>query len=195
MERVLDRQHLVAARARVQANGGSPGVDGLTVEECPGSLQHPWPPLRAALVAGTYRPCPVQRVEIPTPSGGGRQLGIPTVLDRFLQPALLQGLPPAGDPPLAEGSDGCRPGRSAPQAMARAPAYLEAGYRWVGDVERAKCCDRVHQEKRMRLVTERIADRRVVQRMDRSLQAGALPGDGFEATPAGTPQGGPLSPR
>lgn len=138
MERVIERQNLFAALARVKANGGSPGVDGMTVEELPGYLQHHWPTLRAALLAGTYRPCPVKRVEIPKPSGGVRQLGIPTVLDRFLPQALLQVLQPEWDPTFSEGSYGFRPGRSAHQAIARAQAYLEAGYRWVVDLDLEK---------------------------------------------------------
>jgi RNA-directed DNA polymerase len=194
MERVVERHHLFAALTRVKAKGGSPGVDGMTVEELPGYLQHHWPTLRAALLAGTYRPSPVKRVEIPKPGGGVRKLGIPTVLDRCLQQALLQVLQPEWDPTCSDGSYGVRPGRSAHQAIARAQAYLEAGYRWGVDWELAQCFDRVNQDKLMRLVKERITDRRVLQLMDRDLKAGALTGDGFEATPEGTPQGGPLSP-
>ena len=194
MERVVERHNLFAALARVKANGGSPGVDGMTVEELPGYLQHHWPTLRTALLAGTYRPCPVKRVEIPKPGGGVRKLGLPTVLDRFLQQALRQVLQPEGDKTFSDGSDGFRPGRSAHQAIARAQAYLEEGYSWVVDLDLEKCFDRVNQDKRMRLVKERRTDRRVLQRIDRSLKAGALTGNGFEVTTEGTPQGGPLSP-
>jgi RNA-directed DNA polymerase len=194
MERVVERSNLLRALARVKTNGGSPGIDGMTVEEWPESLRQHWPTLRAALLAGTYHPSPVQRVEIPTPSGGVRKLGIPTVLERLLQQARLQVLQPEGEQTFSEGSDGCRPGRSAHQAMARAQAYLEAGDSWVVDLELEKCLDRVTHDKRMRLVKERGKDRRVFPRIDRYLTAGARTGDGFEATPAGTPQGGPLSP-
>ena len=194
MERVVERHNLFAALARVKANGGSPGVDGMTVEEVPGDLQQHWPTIRAALLAGTYRPCPVKRVEIPKPGGGVRQLGIPTVLDRFLQQALLQVLQPEWDQTFSNGSYGFRPGRSAHQAIARAQAYLEEGYSWVVDLDLAKFFDRVNHDKVMSLVKERITDRRVLQRIDRSLKAGALTGDGCEATTEGMPQGGPLSP-
>jgi RNA-directed DNA polymerase len=194
MERVVERCNLVRALARVQANGGSPGIDGMTVEELSGYLQQPWPTLRASLLAGTYRPSPVKRVEIPKPGGGVRKLGIPTVLDRFLQQALLQVLQPEWDKTFSEGSYGFRPGRSAHQAIARAQAYLEGGYSWVVDLDLEKFFDRVHQDKLMSLVKERVTDRRVLQLIDRYLKAGALTGDGFEATTEGTPQGGPLSP-
>jgi RNA-directed DNA polymerase len=194
MERVVERPNLLRALARVQANGGSPGLDGMTVEELHGSLQQHWPTLRASLVAGTYRPSPVRRVEIPKPGGGVRKLGIPTVLDRFLQQALLQVLPPAWDQTFSEGSYGFRPGRSAHQAIARAQAYLEEGSSWVVALDLEQFFDRVHQDKLLRLVKERGKDRRGLQLIDRYLNAGALTGDGFEATTEGPPQGGPLSP-
>ena len=127
MARVVERSNLVRALARVQANGGSPGIDGMTGEELHGSLQQHWPTLRSSLLAGTYRPSPVKRVEMPKPGGGVRTLGIPTVVDRFLQQALLQVLQPAWDKTFAEGSYGLRPGRSAHQAIARAQAYVEEG--------------------------------------------------------------------
>jgi RNA-directed DNA polymerase len=136
----------------------------------------------------------VKRVEIPTPSGGVRKLGIPTVLDRFLQQALRQVLPPAWDKTFSEGRYGLRPGRSAHPAIARAQASLAEGYSWVVDLDREKCFDRVHQDKLMSRVKERVTDRRVLQRIDRDLKAGVLTGEGFEATTEGPPQGGPLSP-
>ena len=127
MARVVERPTRLAALARVKTHGGSPGIDGRTVEEVPEYLRQHWPTLRASLLAGTYCPSPVQRVDIPTPSGGVRQLGIPTVLDRFLPQALRQVVQPAWATTFAEGSDGLRPGRSAHQALARAQASLEAG--------------------------------------------------------------------
>jgi RNA-directed DNA polymerase len=133
-------------------------------------------------------------VESPTPGGGGRTRGLPTVLERWLPQALLQGLPPAWDQTFAEGSDGFRPGRAAHQAIARAHADLAEGSRGVVEREREKCFDRVPQEPLMRLVTERGTARRVRPRRDWDLQAGARTGEGFEATTAGTPQGGPLFP-
>jgi RNA-directed DNA polymerase len=194
MERVVERPTLVKALARVKTNGGSPGIDGMTVDELPEYLRQHWPAIRASLLAGTYHPKPVKRVEIPKPGGGVRKLGIPTVLDRFLQQALLQVLQPEWDTTFSEGSYGFRPGRSAHQAIARAQAYLEEGYSWVVDLDLEKFFDRVNQDKLMSLIKERVTDRRGLQLIDRYLKAGALTGDGFEATTEGTPQGGPLSP-
>jgi RNA-directed DNA polymerase len=166
----------------------------MTVDELPEYLRQHWPAIRASLLAGTYHPKPVKRVEIPKPGGGVRKLGIPTVLDRFLQQALLQVLQPEWDTTFSEGSYGFRPGRSAHQAIARAQAYLEEGYSWVVDLDLEKFFDRVNQDKLMSLIKERVTDRRGLQLIDRYLKAGALTGDGFEATTEGTPQGGPLSP-
>jgi RNA-directed DNA polymerase len=193
-ERVGERSHLVRALARVRANGGSPGSDGMTVEEWPADLRQHGPPLRASRLAGASRPSPVKRVELPKPGGGVRKRGRPTVRDRLLPQALLQVLPPAGEKTLSEGSEGFRPGRSAPQALGRAQASLEAGYRWGVDRERATFFDRVNQDKVLSVVQERVRARRVGQLLDRYLQAGALEGDSCEATTAGTPQGGPRSP-
>jgi RNA-directed DNA polymerase len=135
LERVVERPTLLKALARVKTNGGSPGIDGMTVDALPEYLRQHWPAIRASLLAGTYHPKPVKRVEIPTPGGGGRQLGIPTVLDRCIQQALLQVLQPEWDRTFSEHSDGLRPGRSAHQAVARAQQYLEEGDDWVGDLE------------------------------------------------------------
>jgi RNA-directed DNA polymerase len=127
MEGVVERQNLFAALAQVKTNGGSPGIDGLTVDALPGYWRRHWPGIRASLVAGTYRPSPGKRVESPKPGGGVRKLGIPTVRDRFIQQARLPVLQPAWDKPFSESSDGFRPGRSAHQAVARAPQDLEEG--------------------------------------------------------------------
>jgi RNA-directed DNA polymerase len=194
MERVVERTNLLAALARVKRNGGSPGVDGMPVEELPGYLKAHWPEIREALLAGRYQPQPVKRVEIPKPGGGVRKLGIPTVLDRFIQQALLQVLQPAWDGTFSDGSYGFRPGRSAHHAIAQAQQYLKAGYSWVVDLDLDKFFDRVNHDKLMSRVKERVTDRRVLELIDRYLKAGALTGDGFEATPEGTPQGGPVSP-
>jgi RNA-directed DNA polymerase len=183
------RPHLLRALARVKTNGGSPSIDGMTVAAWPASLRQPGPTRRAARLAGTARPRPVQRVEIPKPSGGVRQLGIPTVLDRLLPQALLHVRQPAGAQTCSEGRDGVRPGRSAPQALARAQAYLAAGYSWGVDLEREQFFDRGKPEKRMSLVKERGTERRGFQRMARSRKAGVRTGDGFEATTEGPPKG------
>jgi RNA-directed DNA polymerase len=193
-ERVVGRANLLAALARVKRNGGSPGMDGMTVAELPGYLQGHGPEIRQALLSGTYQPPPVKRVEIPTPESGVRQLGMPTVLDRFIQHTLVQVLQPAWDGTFSEGSDGVRPGRSAHQAMAQAQRHLEAGYSWVVGLDLEQFVDRVKHDKLMRRVKEQVMDRRVWQRIERYLKAGVLTGDGFEATPEGTPPGGPLSP-
>ena len=194
MEQVVARGHLRAALRRVKRNGGSPGIDGMTVEELPGYLRAPWPTTRAAWRAGTYRPPPGKRVEIPQPGGGGRQLGVPTGLDRFIQQALLQVLQPEWENTFSDGRSGVRPGRSAHQAIARAQRYVGEGDSWVVDLDVEQVFDRVNHEKLMRLVNARVADRRVVPRIDRDLKAGALTDEGLEATVEGTPQGGPLSP-
>jgi RNA-directed DNA polymerase len=158
MEQVGERGHLRAALRRVKRNGGSPGTDGMTVEALPGYLREHWPRLREGLLTWTYRPSLVKRVEIPKPCGGVRKLGIPTVLDRFVQQAVLQVLQPRWDPTFSEGSDGFRPGRSAHQAVAQAPRYLREGYSWVVDLDLEKFFDRVNQDKLMSLVKERVAD-------------------------------------
>jgi RNA-directed DNA polymerase len=194
MEHVVERHNLLTALARVKANGGSPGIDGMTVEELPGYLRQHWPEIRAGLLAGSYRPSPVRRVEIPKPGGGVRKLGIPTVLDRLIQQALLHVLQPDWDKTFSDHSYGFRPRRSAHQAIARAQQYLEEGYGWVVDLDLEQFFDRVNHDKLMSLVKGRVADRRVLQLIDRYLKAGVLTGDGFEATVEGTPQGGPLSP-
>ena len=193
-EHVVERHNLLTALARVKANGGSPGIDRMTVEELPDSLRQHWPEIRAELLAGSYRPSPVRRVEIPKPGGGVRKLGMPTVRDRLIQQALLHVLPPEWDKTFSDHSYGFRPGRSAHQAIARAQQYLEEGYDWVVDLDLEKCFDRVHHDTLMSLVKGRRADRRVLQLIERYLQAGALTGDGFAATVEGTPHGGPLSP-
>jgi RNA-directed DNA polymerase len=194
MAQVVERGNLLAALRRVKRNGGSPGTDGMTVEELPGSLREHWPRRCEALRAGTYRPSPVKRVEIPKPGGGVRKLGIPTVLDRFVQQAVRQVRQPRWEPTFSEGRDGFRPGRSAHQAVAHAQHDVREGHSWVVDRDLEKFFDRVNQDTLMSLVKERVADRRVRRRIDRSLKAGALTDEGLEATGEGPPPGGPWSP-
>jgi RNA-directed DNA polymerase len=194
MEQVVERGHLLAALRRVQRNRGRPGLDGRTVEELPGYLREPWPRIREVLFAGTYRPSPVKRGELPKPGGGVRNRGIPTAQDRFMQQAVRQVRQPKGDPTVSDGSSGFRPGRSAHQAVAQAQRYIGAGYSWVVDLDLEKFLDRVNQDTWMSLVKERVADRRVLKRIARDLQAGALTDEGVEATMEGTPQRGPRSP-
>jgi RNA-directed DNA polymerase len=190
MERVVARQHLLTALARVKANAGSPGIDGMPVEELPGDSRQHWPEIRTRVLAGRYRPSPGRRVDIPNPGGGVRTLGMPTVLERFLPQALLPVLQPAWEQTFAEHSDGFRPRRSAYQALARAHQYLAEGSGWVVALALAQCFDRVNHDKLMHLVQGRGADRRVLHLRDRDLTAGVRTGDGFEARTEGRPQGG-----
>jgi CubicO group peptidase (beta-lactamase class C family) len=194
-ERVVARGQLLAARRRVQRKGGRPGLDGRTVEAWPGSLRAHWPQRRAALRAGTDRPSPVTRVELPTPGGGVRQLGRPTGRDRVIPPARLQGLPPEGDKSCSAGRDGFRPGGSPPQAVAHAQRYLGERDGGVVALDLEPCVDRVHHDKRMRLVQKRVEARRVLKRLAQSRKAGAVTEVGVEGTVEGTPPGGPVSPR
>jgi len=144
MEEVCERENCKQALARVKANKGSPGVDGMTVQQLPEYLKQHWPAIREQLLSGTYKPQPVKRVEIPKPDGGVRKLGIPTVLDRFIQQAVMQVLQRKWDGTFSENSYGFRPGRSAQQAVEAAQRYIAAGYRWVVDLdlEKSRCAER-----------------------------------------------------
>jgi len=194
MECILERENMLRAFRKVKSNRGSPGVDGMTVYELPEYLKEHWPRIRGELLEGKYRPAPVRRVEIPKPGGGGRKLGIPTVLDRMIQQAILQVLQREWDPTFSDSSFGFRPGRSAHQAVSRAQGYLRAGYSWVVDIDLEKFFDRVNHDKLMSLIRERIEDRRVRKLIHAYLKAGALEADVLHETVEGTPQGGPLSP-
>jgi RNA-directed DNA polymerase len=194
MERILERENMLRAFRKVKSNRGSPGVDGMTVNELPEYLKEHWPQIRGELLEGKYRPAPVRRVEIPKPGGGRRKLGIPTVLDRMIQQAMLQILQREWDPTFSDSSFGFRPGRSTHQAVGRAQEYLRAGYSWVVDIDLEKFFDRVNHDKLMSLVRERIGDRRVRKLIHAYLKAGALEAGVLHETVEGTPQGGPLSP-
>ncbi len=194
MEKVVDRDNLLTALRNVKRNGGSPGIDGMTVEELPEYLKRKWPKIRRQLMSGTYVPLPVRRVEIPKPGGGIRQLGIPTVLDRFIQQALLQVLQQEWDATFSEFSYGFRPKRSAHQAIKQSQRYLEQGYRWVVDMDLEKFFDRVNHDKLMSEVQKRVSDRRVNTLILRFLRSGIEHEGKLLITEMGTPQGGPLSP-
>jgi RNA-directed DNA polymerase len=196
MEAVVERDNLRKALAQVRRNKGAPGLDGMTVDELAPYLRDHWPAIRTQLLSGTYRPQPVKRVEIPKAGGGDgmRALGIPTVLDRFVQQAVLQVLQPAWDPTFSDASYGFRPGRSAHQAVARAQAYIAEGYAWVADLDLEKFFDRVDQDILMGLVAKRVGDRRLLRLIRGFLSAGVLAEGLVGPTDEGVPQGGPLSP-
>lgn len=195
IEQVVRRENLVAAHARVVRNGGAPGVDGMTVDDLMPYCRQHWARLREQLLSGTYVPQPVRRVEIPKPDGKGvRTLGIPTVLDRFIQQALLQVLSPIVDPTFSDASYGFRPGRSTHQAVQRAREYIAAGHRWVVDVDLEKFFDRVNHDVLMARVARRVRDPRVLRLIRRYLQAGMMENGLVSPRTEGTPQGGPLSP-
>jgi RNA-directed DNA polymerase len=194
MEMACERRNLLAALKRVRRNAGSPGIDGMTVEALSAHLRVHWPRLREELLAGRYQPQPVKRVAIPKPGGGERELGIPTVLDRFIQQALLQVLQPLFDPTFSDASYGFRPGRRAHDAVRRAQAYVQEGRSIVVDIDLEKFFDRVNHDILMSRLAKRIADRRVLRLIRRYLNAGVLANGVVIERHEGTPQGGPLSP-
>lgn len=194
LQQVLSRENMVEAWKRVKANKGSAGADGLTIEQTVEHLKTRWPYIREALLNGTYRPQPVRRVEIPKPTGGTRELGIPTVTDRLIQQALLQVLQPLIDPTFSEFSYGFRPGRSAHDAVLQAQRYAQDGFRVVVDVDLEKFFDRVNHDILMDRLARRIADKAVLRLIRRYLQAGIMADGVVMARDEGTPQGGPLSP-
>jgi len=194
MEEVCERENCKQALRRVKANKGSPGVDGMTVHQLPGYLRQHWPAIRAHLLNGSYKPQPVKRVEIPKPEGGVRKLGVPTVLDRFIQQAVMQVLQRKWDRTFSKHSYGFRPGRSAHQGVAAAQQYIAAGYRWVIDLDLEKFFDRVNHDRLMAKLAERISDKRMLKLIRAFLQAGVMENGLVSSVDEGTPQGGPLSP-
>lgn len=194
MEAIVERRNLRQALKRVRANRGSPGVDRMTIDVLPEFLKEHWPAIRSQLLNGTYKPQPVKRVEIPKPDGGMRQLGIPTVLDRFIQQAVMQVLQDDWDQTFSEHSYGFRPGRSAHQAVAKAQQFIAEGYKWVVDLDLEKFFDRVNHDRLMSRIAARVEDKRVLKLIRAFLNAGVLEGGLVSPTDEGTPQGGPLSP-
>ena len=194
MEEVCERENCLQAYKRVKSNKGSPGIDGMTVEQLPDYLKEHWPAIREQLVSGTYKPQPVRRVEIPKPDGGMRQLGIPTVLDRMVQQAVMQVLQGRWDWELSEHSHGFRPGRSAHQAVAKAQKYIAEGRGWVVDLDLEKFFDRVNHDKLMAVVAHRVADKRMLRLIRAFLKAGVMENGLVGPVDEGMPQGGPLSP-
>jgi len=192
MEEICEWENLKEAMRQVKANKGSAGIDGMTVDELPdyGELLA----IREQLWSGTYKPQPVKRVEIPKPDGGVRKLGIPTVLDRFVQQAVMQVLQKQWDPTFSDSSYGFRPGRSAHQAVEQAQQYIARGYGWVVDLDLEKFFDRVNHDKLMGQVAKRVGDKRLLKLIRAFLNAGVMENGLVSPSVEGTPQGGPLSP-
>ncbi len=191
---VVERSNLARALKRVRQNEGSAGSDGMTVDELVPYLREHWLALREALLAGSYQPSAVRQHQIPKAGGGMRTLGIPTVLDRFIQQAVLQVLQPRFDPSFSESSHGFRPGRRAHDAVCQAQRYVQSGRRWVVDIDLEKFFDRVNHDVLMGKLSQRLADRRVLALVRRYLEAGMTAQGVVQERHEGTPQGGPLSP-
>jgi RNA-directed DNA polymerase len=194
MEEVCGRENCQRALRRVKANKGSPGIDGMKVAELPGYLKQHWPAIREQRLSGTYQPQPVRRVEIAKPDGGVRKLGIPTVLDRMIQQAVMQVLQRRWDPTFSEHSHGFRPQRSAHEAVAKAQQYIAEGNRWVVDLDLEKFFDRVNHDKLIATMARRVSDKRMLKLIRAILESGVMENGLVSPVEEGTPQGGPLSP-
>src|SRR4051795_11672881 len=194
MEEVCERENLKEALRQVKANKGSAGIDRMTVGQLSDYLKEHWPVIREQLLKGTYEPKPVTRVEIPKPDGGVRKLGIPSVLDRFIQQAVMQVLQRRWDRTFSDHSYGFRPGRSAHQAVAQAQQYIAEGYGWCVDLDLEKFFDRVNHDKLMSQIAKRIEDKRLLKLIRAFLNAGVMENGLVSPSVEGTPQGGPLSP-
>ena len=194
IEEVLDRENMFSALERVQKNKGAPGIDDMTVETLPRYLVSHWPRIKAELISGSYKPAPVRRVEIPKPDGGVRLLGIPTVLDRLIQQALMQVLQKHWDSSFSPHSHGFRPGRGTHGAIKEAKEYIQSGHTVVVDIDLEKFFDRVNHDVLMGLVMKRLEDKHIITLIRSYLNAGVLLGELVSPTEEGVPQGGPLSP-
>lgn len=194
MEKGLTPENARDAWRAVQRNGGAPGIDGMRTQELRDHVRRHWESICAKLRAGRYVPSPVRRVEMPKPNGGVRLLGIPTVLDRWIQQMLLQALQPIFDPTFSAHSYGFRPGQSAHDAVRAAQSYVQAGKDWVVDMDITQFFDRVNHDILMARIGQTIRDKRVLRLMGRYLRAGVMIEGVVQASEEGTPQGGPLSP-
>ena len=200
MEEVLHTENLLIALKKVTKKKNkkrkAPGVDGMTVKQLPGFLRREWPAIREQLLTGTYIPTSIRRKDIPKPGKGKgkRMLGIPTVLDRFIQQAILLVLTPIFDPGFSDHSFGFRPGRSAHQAVEQARGYMAEGYEWVVDIDLEKFFDQVNHDILMSRVARKVKDKRLLKLIRRFLNAGIMDKGIVTPRERGTPQGGPLSP-
>jgi RNA-directed DNA polymerase len=192
--KIWEKENLRKALERVERNGGAPGIDGMTVKELRPYLKENWLEIRETLYQQTYEPKPVRRVEIPKPDGGIRLLGVPTVMDRFLQQAIGQVLTPLFEPLFSETSYGFRPGRSAHDAIKQAQEYVQEGNEWVVDIDLEKFFDRVNHDMLVARVTRVVKDKRVLKLIRAYLESGVMINGVVMETEEGTPQGGPLSP-
>ena len=194
LERVLSRDNVQKAWKRVKANNGVPGMDNMSIDDFPEFARAQWDRIRESLLAGTYQPCPVKRVEIPKPTGGTRPLGIPTVLDRLIQQAMYQVLMPIFDPDFSEFSYGFRPGRSAHDAVRKVREYIQQGYRIAVDMDLSKFFDKVNHDVLMHRVARKIRDKHILRLIGKYLRAGVVIKGRLQESREGVPQGGPLSP-
>jgi RNA-directed DNA polymerase len=194
LERILSRSNMQQAWKRVKANQGAPGVDGISVDRFAAFAHDKWPQIRLSLLAGTYQPLPVKRVEIPKPTGGKRPLGIPAIVDRLIQQAIAQVLVSIFDPGFSDHSYGFRPGRSAQDAVRRVRDYIKEGYRWAVDMDLEKFFDTVNHDVLMHRVALKVRDKRVLRLIGKYLHAGVMVNGRWQQTRKGVPQGGPLSP-
>lgn len=193
-EKIFSRENLQAALKRVRENKGAPGVDGMTVEELEGHLKEHWPSIREKLEQGEYQPSPIKRQEIPKPGGGMRKLGIPTVLDRFIQQAVQQVLSPLFEETFSDHSYGFRPGRNTHDAVKAAQGYIQEGYKWVVDIDLERFFDTVNHDRLMARMKETVVDKRVLRLVNKYLKAGVMVNGVLIEVEDGTPQGSPLSP-
>jgi len=194
LERIFSQENMLKAWKRVKANKGAPGIDNMSIEDFPEFARNNWDNVRESLLAGSYQPSPVQRVEIPKATGGTRPLGIPTVLDRLIQQAIYQVLMPIFDPDFSDYSYGFRPGRSAHDAVYQIREYIREGYRVAVDMDLSKFFDTVNHDVLMHCVAQKVRDKRVLHLIGKYLRAGVMVNGRLQKTRKGVPQGGPLSP-
>jgi RNA-directed DNA polymerase len=194
LEKIVSRENMDKAWRRVKANKGAPGIDKMTIKEFPEFARTNWDNIRKSLLAGTYQPSPVKRVEIPKPTGGTRPLGIPTVTDRIIQQAIYQVLMPLFDPGFSDHSYGFRPGKSAHDAVFKVREYIREGYRIAVDMDLSKFFDTVNHDVLMHRMAQKGRDKRVLRLIGKYLRAGVNVNGRLVVTRKGVPQGGPLSP-